>query len=216
MTPPPRAGGGTVALLHGLGRSSASLFLLEARLRRAGFATVNRSYPSRARSFDDLAAAAPAALFDEAESRPVHFVTHSLGGLLVRAWVAAGPRPGLGRVVMLGPPHQGSVLIDRLRRVPGFEAVVGPAGLALGPDGAPATIDDVAGRAEIGVIAGDRSLNPIFSALIGEPNDGKVAVSATKFEGMTDHIVLPVSHSFMMNSPAVARRTIDFLRRGRF
>ncbi|MEM8754578.1 MAG: alpha/beta hydrolase [Pseudomonadota bacterium] len=190
--------------------------ILEARLRRAGFETINESYPSRAKNFEELAATVPAAFAARAGDGPVHFVTHSLGGVLVRAWLAEAPRPGLGRIVMLGPPNRGSALVDRLRDLPGAEIALGPAGLALGEEGAPACIDDAPGRAEIGVIAGDLSLNPVFSALIEGPNDGKVAVEATKFAGMTDHVVLPVSHSFMMNSPAVARLTIRFLREGRF
>lgn len=192
------------------------MMILEARLRRAGFETINESYPSRAKSFEELAETTPAAFAARVDAGPVHFVTHSLGGVLVRAWLAAAPRPGIGRVVMLGPPNGGSELIERLRDLPGFDKIMGPAALSLSPDGAPSGIIDAPGRAEIGVIAGDVSLNPVFSALIEGPNDGKVSVESTRFDAMTDHIVLPVSHSFMMNNPVVARQTIHFLREGRF
>ena len=117
---------------------------------------------------------------------------------------------------MLAPPNKGSELVSRMKDLPGFETLNGPAGKQLGADmeSVPNRIQDRA--AEIGVIAGDLALNPIYDALIDGPNDGKVSVESTKLDVMTDHVVLPVSHTFMMNSAEVSRQTIAFLRQGRF
>lgn len=175
------------------------------------------SYPSTSAPLDELIETVPPAMLQRAPpDARVHFVTHSMGGIVIRGYLARHDIPNLGRVVMLAPPNKGSELVERLRRLPGFETLNGPAGLAIGAamDSVPNTIRDR--EAEFGVIAGDMSLNPLYSAMIDGPNDGKVSVESTRFEAMTDHIVLPVSHTFMMNSLEVARQTVRFLRTGRF
>ena len=137
-------------------------------------------------------------------------------GIILRGYLADHSVHNLGRIVMLAPPNKGSELVSRMRDLPGFETFSGPAGMQLGSDmdSIPNSIQDAA--AEIGVIAGDLALNPIYGAMIDGPNDGKVSVEATKLDVMTDHIVLPVSHTFMMNSAEVARQTIHFLQQGAF
>ena len=124
--------------------------------------------------------------------------------------------PRVGRVVMLGPPNQGSEVVDRLGRLPGFTLLNGPAGKQLGTAATdlPKTLGPVS--FELGVIAGTRSLNPLLSQLLPNPDDGKVSVSATKVAGMTDFIALPVSHPLMMNNKEVLRQILAFLAKGRF
>ena len=206
-----------VVLLHGLARSAASMDAVHDELLANGYRVVNQGYPSRSNIVQVLAEAAiPEALAGCAEADVVHFVTHSMGGILLRAYMAEHELPRVGRVVMLGPPNQGSEVVDRLGRLPGFTLLNGPAGKQLGTAATdlPKTLGPVS--FELGVIAGTRSLNPLLSQLLPNPDDGKVSVSATKVAGMTDFIALPVSHPLMMNNNEVLRQILAFLAKGRF
>jgi pimeloyl-ACP methyl ester carboxylesterase len=207
----------TVFLLHGLGRTANSLLLLEMRLRDAGFDVVNESYPSTKATLEQLIETEPPRLLAlRPNAKQVHFVTHSMGGIVMRAYLSKHTIPNLGRVVMMGTPNKGAELIDAMVKFPVLDRIVSPAGKAIGASAKsiPNSIND--GDAEFGVIAGRISLNPLLSSLIEGENDGKVSVESTRFPAMKDHIVLPVSHTFMMNDREVARQAICFLKTGAF
>ncbi|MDJ0750091.1 MAG: alpha/beta fold hydrolase [Woeseiaceae bacterium] len=209
-----------VVLLHGLIRSSTSMNKMQRELDDAGFVTANIDYPSRDYTIEELADMAVPQGLAECRShdgiKRIHFVTHSLGGILVRQYLSSNEIPELGRVVMLGPPNQGSIAADDMGGVPGFEWLNGPAGRQLGKG--EGSVPRKLGPAdfELGVIAGSRTIDPITSAMLDDPDDGRVSVEDTKLDGMTDFVVVEHSHAFMMRMQRPIELTIRFLRTGAF
>ncbi|MDA0705561.1 MAG: alpha/beta fold hydrolase [Proteobacteria bacterium] len=208
-----------VVLIHGLNRSWRAMQPMAEALREAGFSTVNVDYPSQAGSIEILAPmAVDTGLADcrEAGADRIHFVTHSIGGILLRYAHQASPIPELGRVVMLAPPNQGSEVIDITRNWPTTEIFAGEAGLQLGtdPDSIPRQLGPI--DFELGVIAGTGSVNFFMSAMLPEPNDGKVSVASTRIDGMTDFLIVDNSHHFITESDVVIHNTSYFLKHGIF
>ena len=215
----PCAAADGVILLHGLARTDRSMAAMAAALAAEGFAVVNVDYPSREGTVEELAAAVIAPALADARlagSERIHFVTHSMGGILVRHYLAAHEVPRLGRVVMLGPPNQGSEVVDELGELRLFAWINGPAGrqLGTGPDSVPNRLGPVEYPR-----GGDRR-RPLDQLdqqpMIDGPDDGKVSVERTKVGGMGDHLVIHAAHPFLAADAVAIRETIRFLRAGRF
>lgn len=206
-----------VVLLHGLARSSDSMQQLAFELESQGFVVVNVDYPSREHTIDILAELAIAPALSRCRpERQIHFVTHSMGGILVRQYLSLHKIENLGRVVMLGPPNNGSEVVDVLADTPGFYLLNGPAGMQLGTEAG--SVPNILGPADfdLGVIAGTSSINWILSSMIPGVDDGKVSVASSKLQGMRDHIEMSVTHPLMMSDEEVIAQVLAYLREGRF
>lgn len=214
----------TVVLLHGLGRSPLAMAGLARFLRRQGYCVVNQGYPSRLHSIPELCRQLLHDLLPQlANAHRIHFVTHSLGGILLRYGLQHWqlPRHKLGRAVMLAPPNQGSEVVDQLRRWPLISRLMGPAFLQLGTDPQSIPLQLLQREndhlpIEVGVIAGTRSIDPWSQYWLRGENDGKVTVSRSRHPAMKDFCVLAVTHTFIMNDHDVRQQIVQFLRQGVF
>ena len=209
-----------VVLLHGLARTSGSMDKMQQALSGAGFETANIGYPSRKKAIAELASIAiPAGLEACRAKRDVehiHFVTHSLGGILLRHYLEQNGIDELGRVVMLGPPNQGSEAVEGLGGVPGFDWLNGPAGRQLGKGDNSVPLQLGPADFELGIIAGSRTIDPITSSVLKNPDDGRVSVDDTRLDGMDDFVVVEHSHAFMMRMREPIELTVRFLQTGTF
>jgi pimeloyl-ACP methyl ester carboxylesterase len=192
---------------------------MERALTDAGYQVKNVDYPSRTASVQQLADDAIGKAVADCQRdgvTKIDFVTHSLGGILVRSYLTRHSAPSLGRVVMLAPPNQGSEVVDKLGWLFLFKWINGPAGgeLGTGTNSTPNRLGPA--TFPVGIIAGDRSINWINSLLIPGRDDGKVSVERTRLAGMSDHIVIHTAHPFIMRNREVIRQTIQFLRTGGF
>nr|WP_249158332.1 alpha/beta fold hydrolase [Bradyrhizobium jicamae] len=206
-------------MLHGISRTARSFRKMELALQRAGYATLNLDYASRRKPLEALTEDIHPAieLFAGGVTGVVHFVCHSMGGLLARAYLAKHRPPRLGRVVMLGTPNGGSEIADRLKDLKAYRAFFGPAGQQLGTKRDAAMVALLpAIDYPIGIIAGNRSIYPISSIGLPRPHDGRVSVTNTRLDGMADHIVIRTSHPWLVRNGEAIAQTMAFLRDGRF
>jgi len=208
-----------IVLLHGLARTSSSMSTMAERLQENGYSVINVDYPSRHKKIEELATFAVNEGLEfcrKEQAKRIHFVTHSLGGILIRYYLSINKIPELGRVVMLAPPNQGSKVVDEFSWLPGYEMLNGPAGYQLGTDENSIPLKLGSSNFEVGIIAGDRTINLILSTAFDEPNDGKVAVKDTKLEGMKDFLVVHRSHPFIMQGGEVIDQVLHFIQQGYF
>jgi pimeloyl-ACP methyl ester carboxylesterase len=205
----------TVVLLHGLGRSEAAMWPLAARIEAAGFDTVRIGYDSLGDPPERIVAAVSQQIDAccKASPQPVHFVGHSLGGLIIRAYLAENELRTPGRVVLIATPNAGTPLVDAYRDS-WWMRFAGPTARSLGtgPESFPNSLPPP--DHPVGVIAGIR--NAALFDLIPGDDDGLVPLESTRVDGMVDFIVVESNHYLMRYSPEVARQTIAFLKTGGF
>lgn len=203
-------------LLHGLGSHPLALNGIKRRLKRLGFDVYAPYYPSMSISVAQAVELIRPQLEALPPAAPLYFVTHSMGGIVARLWIARFKPSNLARVVMFAPPNHGTQLADRLNPRPLFRAILGPAfaELSAAPHSLPNRLPPP--DFEVGIIAGTRALNPLGHRLLPKPNDGIVSVASTRLPGMRDHLIVPYSHRMMLSIPAVAEQAIHFLQVGRF
>ena len=206
-----------VVLLHGLARTDNSLSKMEEFLSQSGYEVINDYYASTEFKIEELAIdIIPKSVSKCPEKTTIHFVTHSLGGILIRQYLSTNSVENIGKVVMLAPPNKGSEITDRLKDLALYDFINGPAGMQIGTDSL--SIPNKLGPAnfDVGIIAGNTTVNPILSTMLPNPDDGKVSVESTRLEGMKDHIEVAVSHTFIMNDKIVIEQVLFFLKNGSF
>ena len=214
----PAHGAPCLVLVHGLGRSPASMAPIGKNPSLKGYVVINEGYPSRRQTIE----ASAEVIGRDVEicrtngASPINFVTHSLGAIVLRRYLADHSVADAGRVVMLAPPNHGSEIADHLHGRWCYVRATGPAGQELGTDERSLPNRLGAMPLSFGVIAGTRSREPWFARYFRGPNDGKVSVESAKLNGMSDFITVDASHTFMMTSPEVQDQVAAFLTSGRF
>ncbi len=202
----------TIVLLHGLNRTALSMIPIAFAARRRGYRVINWHYPSKRRSIAKHAEVLAREVGPRVrDASRVHFITHSLGGIIVRQFLATRPLPNLGRVVMLAPPNGGSEVAEMLE--PFVGRMMKP--LADLTTQAMRAIPEL--QCPVGVIAGSRSHIPLFSRWMNDvPNDGVVAVERTKLANMCDFVVLQRTHTFLPWAPDAISNALHFVAHGQF
>ena len=207
-----------VVLLHGIGRTAQIMNKMGSYLGKQGYEVYNDNYQSTIFSINELANA----IWERIQihcldsTKKLHFVGHSMGAIIIRLMIARFQPKNIGRVVMLAPPNQGSYLVGFLKQFRFYKRWYGPAGQELAKQSKLLinlpTIDY-----EVGIIAGDRSIDWLFSwFMLSGKNDGKLMVDETKLVGMKDHIILHATHTFMPSNSTVIEQTAYFLGHGEF
>ena len=207
----------TVILLHGLAKTDYCMRKIAMSLDKIGYQVINSRYHSFKLPIEMIADNTIDEALELVENgNTIHFVTHSMGGILVRLYLQNKTINHLGRVVMLGPPNKGSRLIDILQKILTHPDIKSTSGMQLSTT--ESSLPNRLGKAtfELGIIAGKRTVNPILSLLLEGENDGKVSVESTKLEGMKAHLVMPVTHPFMMRNNRVIEQVQHFLVNGVF
>lgn len=206
-------------LLHGIGRNAAFQASLGAFLKGSGFRVINESYPSKRLPIREIARTHIADLIERQctdHGSRIHFVTHSMGGLVLRAYLQENRPPNLGRVVMLAPPNQGSELAASLCRLGLYRWWMGPAGseVSSGPEGIHHSLPPA--DFETGILIGNRSQSLVCNGFFPGPNDGRVSLARARLEGMAEFIVMSETHDSVTSSPTVYRAVLRFLETGSF
>lgn len=205
-----------VILLHGIMRSPGSMDRIRLALEERGYRVVNFGYPSTRESLGDCADL----LHEEVQKIPpgskINIVTHSMGGIVVRYYLAGYPKTAVGRFVMIAPPNRGSSYARHLKRLPLFRWIFGRAGVDVAKDSRSPLADLPPLRCEFGIIAGGLGNGTGMNPLIPGDDDMTVGVEETKLEGMKDFIQIPGQHSLLLMQQRVIDNVIAFLDTGRF
>ncbi len=208
-----------VIVLHGLGRTKNSMNRIEKSLVKDNYTVWNKSYPSTSENIEKLSIEhieKGLAFCKEIKADTIHFVTHSLGGIMVRYYLQEHKIDNLGKVVMLSPPNNGSEVADFLNDVYVYKLAMGPAGQQLGTDSKSLPKSMMPVDAKIGIITGNKTLDPWFSPLIPGADDGKVSVESAKLQEMSDFLVVGNSHAFIIRNTPVIDQIKYFLKHGIF
>ena len=206
----------TVVLLHGLGRTKKSMSSLEKTLKKNGYHVINLNYPSKKHTIKTLVDTYLKPVIDTIPpDQTIHFVTHSMGGILVRYYLNEYPLSSCGHIVQIAPPNHGSELVDHLGKYAFFQNVMGPAFQELSTQNQSVPNQLPIPSYSIGIIIGTASLNPYFSYLIPGEDDGKVSTKSALLPNKP-FTTVNSSHSFIMKHTIVKQQVMHFLQSGTF
>jgi triacylglycerol lipase len=183
-------------------------------LEREGFSTLIIPYPSARKSVSELVAQVRQEVGKIAGDQPIHFITHSLGGIIVRELLTGDVPWETGKIIMLAPPSQGSEIVDWSENHPLLRKMLGPAGQALGSDGVPSALPELPADLKAAAIMGRRSSIPFFRKLLGPENDGIVSADKGRIEGLCGFSVIDADHTFIQMHPEAIQLCLDFLQTG--
>jgi esterase/lipase len=208
-----------IILMHGLARTSRSMKKASSILSSYGYAIININYPSRKKAINRLVTEHIQPVINACESKNynrIHFLTHSLGGILLRFYLSSHSIHNLGKTVMLSPPNQGSEIVDKLGHLALYSLLNGPAGNEIGTDShsIPSQLESI--NFDAGIISGYKSINPLLSLLIPGANDGKVSIERAKINGMKDFLAVPYTHTFIMQRTNAIHQALFFIQNGCF
>jgi hypothetical protein len=206
-------------ILHGLARTKFSMSAVENYFNDQDFTVFNKAYPSTKKKIEDLSNVVGEGVSDctSAGANQIFFVTHSMGGILVRHYFQSKTsNPHIKAVVMLAPPNQGSEIVDAFKNQSWYKWYNGPAGLQLGTssDSLPNQLKPI--QIPIGIITGNVSSDPWFSYLFDGPNDGKVSVESAKLKEMKAMLIVPQGHTFIMSNELVHQQIKYFFENQTF
>jgi pimeloyl-ACP methyl ester carboxylesterase len=215
--------GEAVILIHGIARSSQSMQALREAIAdemlyegKTSCHTFGFDYPSTRVGIDESAEYLHRVIESLEGIERIHFVTHSMGGLVVRAYLAKHAEPRLGRLVMIATPNQWAELATLLKANPLFKLILGPSGqqLPADPEGFIARLP--VPEMEFGIIAGGRGDERGYNPLLPGDDDGTVSVACTKLDGAADFVVVDRLHTFIVRAPETRDYALRFLKDGRF
>lgn len=212
-----------VVLLHGLARTAHSMAGMGRFLQKNGYTCHNLDYPTRSHDIATLATEFILPQIERLANPPDCYVTHSMGGIILRYLLENQHIAMPKAVVMLSPPNQGSEIVDKIGHWRLFRLVNGVAGTQLGTSeqSLPFSLNQSLAignqllDCNLGIITGTRSLDP-FQFLLPSQNDGKVTVASSQLAYMTDFLALPIGHTFIMDNKQVQQQTLHFLQNGKF
>lgn len=210
-------GGDCVFLMHGILRPSSVMGELAENFYTAGYKTINVDYPSTTYNIDTLTQMTLLTLVPEyCADQTVNFVGHSMGGIIIRNYLASNEVANLGSVVTIATPHKGSEVADFLNKFWVTRQLLGPAlsDLMTGENSFTTALPTP--DYELGAIVGTRSFIPFFSYLLPGPDDGEVSVESAKLEGAKDFIELPHSHTFITGARDTREEALKFIEFGEF
>lgn len=211
----PAMKGKAVIVIHGIVRSSKSFGKMRKRLESEGYRVFGFDYPSTRVGIPQSAEFLQKAVRSLEGIEEIDFVVHSMGGLIVRAYLAREQDPRIRRMVMLGVPNNGARLADKLKKNPLYKLIYGPAGQQMVSDKDGFTRKLPIPRFDFAIIAGARGTLNGYNPLVPGDDDGTVSVSSARLPGAADFMTVKCLHSFLMSDADAIDATVRFLKSGR-